>query len=388
MFVVPLLIVACLVGFWVLWTRLFGGSVIRTPEGFLAELRSPNEDVRKRAASDLAQVLLRDDQLASDPGFGLELAEELPQAIAAADRDRAAADGRTEGVSLLGGDNYLFYLTSCVSQLVTPVGVPSLKQMALDGGPEPARAQMTRRSRALWALANLGGNLTRFDKLSPERQAAVLAGFEQEAAKGGSRGELAAAALAGLKDRQAGKVNSLGVDEVLVRCSADRNPFLREIAVFALNFWDGPEVEEALLARLDDKGQGEELLADFAEGDKSRNAQQFTRTPGLRIRYNAAVALARRGSNRAPLDVLAEMLDPSEQLGQHRLRYRKDGREDADEATAYEVIQTALRAVAELHRKNPSMNLTALDSAIDALKGSDNPAVRKEAERTREALGQ
>jgi hypothetical protein len=81
------------------------------------------------------------------------------------------------------------------------------------------------------------------------------------------------------------------------------------------------------------------------------------------------------------------MLDESEQLIEHRIRYKKDGREAADEATAHDVVQTALRAVAELHRKNPALNLAALDSAIDMLKASANPAVRKEAERTREALG-
>ncbi|HEX5270437.1 MAG TPA: hypothetical protein VFW33_08125, partial [Gemmataceae bacterium] len=212
-------------------------------------------------------------------------------------------------------------------------------------------------------------------------------GFEQEVAGEGDRATWAAAALAYLKDRAAGKANSLGVDEALVKCSADANPFLREIAVFALNFWDGPGVEEALAARLDDRGQGEDLLAEFAEGDKSRDARQLTKTPGLRIRYNAAVALARRGSGRTPIDLLGQMLDESEQLDQNRVRSRKDGHESADEATAYDVETTALQAVAELHRKNPNVNLAALDSAIDQLKDhSASPAVRKEAERTRAAL--
>jgi hypothetical protein len=289
-------------------------------------------------------------------------------------------------VSLLAGDNYLFYLTACVSRLSTPVATPALKRMALDGGPGTARAQMMRRWRALWALANLGDNLARFDRLSADRQEAVLAGFEKEAAGEGDRAAEAAAALAYLKDRQAGKVTSLGVDEVLVRCSGEKDPFLREIAVFALNFWDGPGVEDALVARLNDGGEGEELLADFAEGDKSRDARQFTRTPGLRIRYNAAVALARRGSARAPVELLKEMLDEAKQLDESRIRFRKDGREVADEATAHEVVQTALRATAELHRKNPSVNLAELDSPVEKLKESSDPGVRKEAERTREAL--
>jgi hypothetical protein len=388
MFVVPLLIVGGLLLGAFLFLRLTGGSVVRSPQGFLADLRSGNPDVRARAAQDLAQVLLRDDQLASDPHFGLDLAGDMPPALADADHDQAGSATPSDAATLQAGDNYLFYLSACVSHLSTPVGAPLLKQMALDGGPGSAKAQMTRRWRALWALANLGANLSRFDKLTPERQEAVLSGFEQEAAGEGDRATLAAATLACLKDRAAGKANSLGVDEVLVRCSADPNPFLREIAVFALNFWDGPGVEDALVARLDDRGEGEELLSDFAEGDKNREAHQFTKTPGLRIRYNAAVALARRGSNKTPVDLLGEMLDESQQLDQNRLRFRKDGRETADEATAYDVVNTALEAVAELHRKNANVNLTALDTAIDKLKDhSPNQAVRKEAERTRAALG-
>jgi hypothetical protein len=386
MFIVPLLIVGGVLLLAFMWLRLFGGSVARSPQTFLADLRSGNPDVRARAAQDLAQVLLRDDQLASDPHFGLDLVSDMPKAID--DANAAQASGAADAATLEAGDNYLFYLSSCVSHLSTPVGAPVLKTMALDGGPGPAKAQMTRRWRAVWALANLGENLTRFDKLTPERQQAVLAGFEEEAAGEGDRAKWAGAALACLKDRAAGKANSLGVDEALVKCSGDPNPFLREIAVFALNFWDGPGVEDALVERLDDRGQGEELLADFAEGDKNRDARQFTKTPGLRIRYNAAIALARRGSSKTPIDLLGQMLDESEQLDQNRLRSRKDGHESADEATAYDSVSAALQAVAELHRKNPSVNLAALDSAIDKLKDhSANMGVRKEAERTRAALG-
>jgi hypothetical protein len=386
MFIVPLLIVGGLLLGAFLFLRLTGGAVVRSPESFLADLDSGNPDVRARAAGDLAQVLLRDDQLASDPQFGMKLVARLPQAIADANAAQEAPTA-SETTTLQGGENYLLYLTACVGHLITPVGAPVLKTMALDGGPGPAGAQMMRRWRAVWALANLGENVKRFDKLSPERKDTVLAALEQEAAGDGDRAAWAAAALACLKDRAAGKPNSLGVDEVLVKCSADPNPALREIAVFALNFWDGPEVEDALVARLDDRGQGEDLLGDFAEGDKNQGARQFTKTPGLRIRYNAAVALARRGSDRAPLDLLAQMLDESEQLEQNQLRSRKDGRESADEATAHDVEITGLQAVAELHRKNANFNLAALESAIDRLKDhSAGPAVRKEAERTRESL--
>ena len=122
LFVVPLLIVGGLLLGSFLFLRLTGGSVVRTPQGFLADLRSGNDDVRKRAASDLAQLLLRDDQLASDPHFGLDLAGELPQAVADADRDQAST-GRPVGGRVFAGQRQLPLLPhACVSHLSTPVG--------------------------------------------------------------------------------------------------------------------------------------------------------------------------------------------------------------------------------------------------------------------------
>jgi hypothetical protein len=396
MFVVPLLIVGGLLLGAYLFLRLSGGSVMRSPQSFLADLRSDNPDVRWRAAQDLAQVLLRDERLASDPDFGLELTAELNKALGEADEaEKAVADQLAQDPQanvaaqqkdLEARRTYVLYVSACAGNLCTPVGAPLLKQMALDGGKGPAKVQATRRWRALWALANLGENLKRFDALSSDRQEAVIAGFEREAAGEGPRAAWAADTAAYLKGRRDGRPPSMGVRDALVSCTTDPNPFLREIAVFALNFWDGgPEAEDALLARLDDTGAGQELLAEFYQAGGDRD-EQFTKTPGLRIRYNAALALARRGSNRTPIDALKDMLDESEQLDQNRVRFKKDGHEAADEVTAHDIVQTALRAVAELHRKNPAVNLTALDSAIDKLKNSAEPAVRQEAERTREAL--
>jgi hypothetical protein len=381
MFVVPLLIVAGLLLGAYGFLRLTGGSVMRTPQSFLAELRSDNPDVRWRAAQDLAQILLRDEHLASDPEFCLQLSAELRDAVHQLDAAEQQAQDLGDTKELEARRTYVFYLTSCVGNLCTPVGAPILKQMAVDGGAGSARAQMTRRWRALWALANLGENLKRFEKLSPDRQQAVLVGFQEAASSDDDRATWAGVCVSYLTDRS----NSLGVDGVLARCSADPNPFLREMAVFAMNFWDGPQIEDALVARLDDQGQGEELLAPFGEGDKNLDVQ-FTKSPGLRIRYNAAVALARHGSARTPIELFAEMLDESRQLDEHRLRSRKDGHETADEPTAHQTLETALRAIAELHRKNPRINLSSVDSAVEKLIHSADPGVRNEAERTRDAL--
>jgi hypothetical protein len=400
LFVVPLLIVGGLLLAAYAFLLITGGSVLRSPESYLADLRNGNPDVRWRAAQDLAQVLPRDEpgaaELASNPTFGLELAVDLgksldeladaEKSVEKKQKDDPEANLASERKDLDARRNFTLFLSSCVGSLRTPVGVEPLKRMALEGAGGPADVRATLRLRALWALANLGQNLKRFDALSPERRQAVIAGFEGQAGAEGERGQWAKASAAYLKERQEGRDTSLGVDTVLVRCMSDSNPFLREVAVFATNFWPGgTDVEDALVARLNDKGAGEDQLAESLEGAKNL-VVQFRKNEGLGIRYQAVVALARRGSSQTPLDVLAEMLDESKQMELHKVRLTKDGRESVDPAAAYGEMENALKAIVELHHKNTSMNLTVLETPLEKLSKSDNPQIRQEAEQTREAL--
>ena len=46
----------------------------------------------------------------------------------------------------------------------------------------------------------------------------------------------------------------------------------------------------------------------------------------------------------------------------------------------------ALKAVTELHRQRPDMDLSSLTPAVDALTRSSNPEVRTEAEKTKLSL--
>src|SRR4051794_21576058 len=94
LFGVPALIVVSVVGGLGLFAwavnRLAGET--RTAEQFLRDLDNPNPEVRWRAASDLAQVLPRDERLASDPSFALHLADRLVQAVdTSAPLEKAAA---------------------------------------------------------------------------------------------------------------------------------------------------------------------------------------------------------------------------------------------------------------------------------------------------------
>jgi hypothetical protein len=109
--------------------------------------------------------------------------------------------------------------------------------------------------------------------------------------------------------------------------------------------------------------------------------------PGWEIQYTAAVALARRGSDEVKnhFGVLQEMLDEQQQLINSKTKL-PDGREVANEQTARSTVINALKAVAELHRRKPDMDLSELDPAIQKLTQSENPVLRNEAERTRLAL--
>src|SRR5207247_2250918 len=139
LFVVPLLIVSVLVGvcMLVIWWRARSLS----PDAYLEKLDSSNWDIRWRGAEDLAQVLLRDDHLAANPKFSLDIAERLRlafQSVRQLDKKRPSA--ATE--SAAGDDEpapelkYLQFLTSCQGRFIVPVGVPLLNDMAVkaDGG--------------------------------------------------------------------------------------------------------------------------------------------------------------------------------------------------------------------------------------------------------------
>jgi hypothetical protein len=167
------------------------------------------------------------------------------------------------------------------------------------------------------------------------------------------------------------------------------------MAAFALNFWQGTPEEnarmEAILVKLaGDDGHGEEILDRVREEEKRRHGdttgeEHLTRVKGLRIRYNATAALARRGSPKTRLDVLDEMLDPKLQQENFRIR-RQSGEVVADEATANTTVEAALQAIVELHLRDPKRDLKSLLPALDALTGSANYSLRNEAERTRKAL--
>jgi hypothetical protein len=111
--------------------------------------------------------------------------------------------------------------------------------------------------------------------------------------------------------------------------------------------------------------------------------------PGWEVRYNAVIALARRGSDRIkdqrPWETLQEMLDEEQQLRnfKHEL---PDKRVVSDPGSAHVEVITAMQAIGELHRRKPDLDLSGLQPAIQKLTQSRNLAVSTEAKRIQQNL--
>jgi hypothetical protein len=397
LFLVPGLIVGLIVCVLLLFNWLFGGP--RSPEAILHKLDDANPDIRWRAAADLAGVLKLDDQLAGDAGFALDLANRTERA-----RDGAAAaeqafaerfatltpeQATIERAKLAPDRNYLQYLCTCLGNFRVPAGVAVLRSLAeQEVGLEPA-ALNARRRQAVWALADLGQNLRRFDQSKLPDQDVILAGIDRIAEDPG-RAEAARQLAKQLRDRRAGQPGALGVDKTLAKCARADDSFLRELTALALLFWDGSAAEneriDATLVKLAyDDGHGEDRNED--EADRPANEPRSeVKSPGLRVRLNAVASLARRGSPKTRLDQLEDMLD-ARRLGEQCVVRRSDGVERPDDAFILQTQLAALPAIAELHRKLPSLDLKQLRAAVDQLTTDPNSAIRAEARKTQEELG-
>jgi hypothetical protein len=103
---------------------------------------------------------------------------------------------------------------------------------------------------------------------------------------------------------------------------------------------------------------------------------------GWEVRYNATLALVRRGSphvtDPAVWDSLLEMLDEEQQLKNIPTKL-VDDREVADEADARTTVIGALQALQEYHRKQPKVDLVGVKEPIEKLTHSPNATVSLQA---------
>lgn len=111
---------------------------------------------------------------------------------------------------------------------------------------------------------------------------------------------------------------------------------------------------------------------------------------GWQVRYNAAQALAHRGSEQAkdPVvwETLLEMLDEDQQL--RNFTQSRNGRDVCDTTAARLTVIGALKAVIELHRRQPGHDLSGLKEPIAKLTQSTNVPVKTEAKQAQLILKQ
>jgi hypothetical protein len=425
LFLVPAIIVAVGVAAAFLFHLSFGwllGSP-STPEQFLAKLDDSNAEVRWRAAADLSQVLLRDDRFASDADFALELVKRLKQArddtktaetelakrfppLSPEEIDKLGDDAwlnrekdlDRENKKLDGQRTYIQFLAACLGNFMVPVGVPALRDLALQEGGVEAGQLAEQRRRAVLALAVLGENCKRFDKLTPIEQKVVLDKLE-DALSDPERADNARDALTNLRKRQENIADAMGVDLVMQQCAEADDPFLRELAAFALNFWIGNDaanqhMEETLDRLAHDDGRGT-LTIDQLRARARRSKLKgdaittinYTQPPDLNVKLNATIALARRGSDKVSTGRLAEMLDENKLRGQFFRENVDMEKPEPDEGVVVQTMVNALKAVVELHKQRPQTITPTIRTAVDSLKSNPNAAIKKEAEQTALAIG-
>jgi hypothetical protein len=249
LFLVPGLIVVVAVLILIGATWLVGGE--SAPEILLDRLANSNEEVRWRAANEIAQRLTRDPELASNPKVALRLTGLLRKAIDELNQTEhglSEAERQKERKSLLTKRKDIEFLCPCVGNLILPTGAPLLTELALRKQGGDLKTVVHLRRRAVWALTNLGDNLKRFDRLTADQKEKVLEDLRLATATGGNSRQWAQLAL----DYLEGSRRNLGVIEALAQCAdttkdpAD-DPFLRELTVQALAVWpDGDATEKAL----------------------------------------------------------------------------------------------------------------------------------------------
>lgn len=112
---------------------------------------------------------------------------------------------------------------------------------------------------------------------------------------------------------------------------------------------------------------------------------------GWEVRYNATVALLRRGSDKVSWPVVHEMLDEKQQLKNCQFSL-PDGREIPDEAAARRFVIAALKALTEWKKKIGEQPMQAplasLRDQVNVLAKSAIPELGIQAKDTQLALGQ
>jgi hypothetical protein len=294
LFVIPAVIVFVVILVWLLFGKLAGGERDATEYVRMIRASSTNWRAANRAAFELASLIQNDPKLATDPKLLGELTDLL-----AHDLDHPDNSEMTQYVALAIGKFQTLDARTESGRKIDPL--PVLARALAERQPTPVR---------IAAAASLAKHAARLEgRLDDEP------------------------AVRALGEAGAGE---------------DGDAELRQMAVYALGFFGGPEAERILRDRLND--------------------------PDRFVRYNAAIALARRGDP-AARGSLREMLTTADLNRTIELatESEKHNKIEAIELEALHALQTSL------DRKRPDL-ARSLRPEIVALSQSGLVSVRNQAQ--------
>jgi hypothetical protein len=401
LFVVPGLIVGLIVVLLIGVNWLFGGS--RTPEWYLKKLDSANPDVRWRAAADLSQVLPRDNQLASNVSFALELTLRLDRVARNnldAEKDlqarwqRLTKEEEIQEVAKLQADrDFIIYMSGCVGKFIVPVAAPTLRAIAEGQYPIDSVVLASRRRQALFALANLGHRTGDFMQLSQQEKDRILSELE-EASKRADVGGWAREAREFLVNLEKNTPTMMGIDQTLEKCALAEDPTLRgQLTPFCARFWRGtPEeqqrVVKVLLDLTRDQGKGEDDRERFDgvnPNPEQANLKEVYGRPGFLAQANAVMALAKLDGTQVDLGLLKELLDEKHLQAMIQVE-RPDGTKKPNQPKIQIIMLESLKAVAYMRENWPALDLSSLNPLVTALEKHQEEEIRTQAQLTSERL--
>ncbi|HMP58221.1 MAG TPA: hypothetical protein PKD86_02600 [Gemmatales bacterium] len=361
LFVVPSILVVVVMGFILVF---FGGigAGPRTPDQFIDGLNSPSGHKRQQTAHDLAQVLPRSAELRHDVKFSLDVTDMLAREIQTQAAGGGAVPPATPGDEL----NLLDYLPAVVGNFSIPAGAPLLRELVrtqIDGRDQA----LVRARNAILALGNMGHRLREFDSLPPAERDQILAALKVQSGSATDRQRRAQEALDYLTQRQDRRPgvpvpDTLGIVPTLRLGARVNDELTRKYTIMALANWDAPGVDE-LLREMVNVGSD---LTQFENADSERGRRE--------IRYNAALALARRASPLTPDSLVLETLD--EQLLARLYP-------DPARSPAIDLVLKSLRDLGEFKNKAPDAfaEKTEIIAGVQKLGSSPTMAIQIEARR-------
>jgi hypothetical protein len=121
-------------------------------------------------------------------------------------------------------------------------------------------------------------------------------------------------------------------------------------------------------------------------GGMVRLSQTMPDSQGWEVRYNAALALAHRGSPDLPFGVFCQMLD--EGLQMRNFQGTEDGKSFVDEQAARRTVLNALKGLTDWHKHKDAVEKVGKDNpelqrvyaAVDRLTHSENSVLKEEAQ--------